>query len=211
MRSIAASRVSACPSATTISVLSPAARVMLVCNTAHGSSPAPTVCWSWCPRASPAGLLGPAVAAEELGAVGSPRRLPPTHVEEGDASAELGVPRVRRQQRLGLRFGFGDDPRCAGTTRRSEHPLGVCGDRQPPRSPGSVLHREHGQLHRRVRLDELDEVELNAAVEVLEAAVSGPMACDVGRFRASNRLRGRTPELAAVVVADVQRLAPADR
>ena len=134
---------------TTISVLSPAAK--LDARLQHGAriQPGPDRLLELVPAGESRRPLGPTVAAEELGAVGGPRRLPPAHVEEGDASAELGVPWVRRQHRLGLRFGFGDDPRCAGATRRSEHPLGVGGDRQAPRSPGSVLHGEHRQLHRR--------------------------------------------------------------
>ena len=94
-----------------------------------------------------------------------------------------------------------------GAARRAEHPLGVGGDRQAPRSPGPVLHGEHGDLDRVVERHELDEVELDAVVEVLEAAVSGAVARDVGRVRAANRLRRRAPQLTAVVVADVERLA----
>ena len=44
-------------------------------------------------------------------------------------------------------------------------------------------------------------------MDVLEAAVAGAVAGDVGRLRASDRLRRRAPELAGVVVADVDRLA----
>ena len=50
--------------------------------------------------------LGRAVATEELGPVSGERGLSPPQIQEGDATAELDVPRVGRQQRLGLRLAL---------------------------------------------------------------------------------------------------------
>ncbi len=55
--------------------------------------------------------------------------------------------------------------------------------------------------------DELDQVELDAVVQMLEPAVPGAVTGDVGRLLAADRQRRRAPQLAGVVVADVDRLA----
>ena len=78
--------------------------------------------------------LRSAVAAEELGPIGRPRRLPPAEVEEGDPAAELGVPWVAHEERPGLRVECRDDPRGAGPARGAQRPLGIGGHRQAPAS-----------------------------------------------------------------------------
>ena len=194
MSSIAASRVSACPSATTISVLSPAAKHDARLQHRARIEPGPDRLLEFVPAGESRRPLGPTVAAEELGAVGGPRRLPPAHVQEGDASAELGIPWVRRQHRLRRRFGFGDDPRALAPREvPSTHSAYAVSDRRRGR-PDRFATVSTDSFTGSVRLDELDQIELDAAVEVLEAAVPGPMARDVRRFRASNRLRGRAPD-----------------
>ena len=45
------------------------------------------------------GSIRAAVAAEELGPIGGPRRLPAAEVEERDPAGELGVPRVAHEER----------------------------------------------------------------------------------------------------------------
>ena len=153
------------------------------------------------------GPVRSAVAAEELGPIGRPRRLPPAEVEEGDPAAELGVPRVAHEERPRLRLQRRDDPGGAGPARGAQRPLGVGGHRQAPGAPGSVLDGQHRDLQGVVERDELDEVELDAVVQVLEPAVAGTVTGDVGRFLAADRLGRRTPQLAGVVVPDVDRLA----
>ena len=150
------------------------------------------------------GALWTTVASEELRPIGRPTGLPTAEIEEGDPAGEVGVPRVPGQQRLRFRLVLGDDVRCVGATRRAEHPLGVRSDGQAPRSAGSVLDREHRDLQRLVEWDELHEVEVDAVSHVLEAAVSGTVVGDVGRPLTPDRLRGRAPEVAGVVVADVE-------
>ena len=58
-----------------------------------------------------------------------------------------------------------------------------------------------------VERDELDEVELDPVVQVLEPAVPGAVPGDVRRLLAADRQGRRAPQLAGVVVADVDRLA----
>ena len=55
------------------------------------------------PAVQAGGPVRSAIAAEELGPIGRPGRLPPAEVEEGDPAAELGVPRVAHEERLRLR------------------------------------------------------------------------------------------------------------
>ena len=153
------------------------------------------------------GPVRSAVATEELGPIGSPRGLSPAQIEEGHAVAELGVPRVTHQERVGLRVQSRDDPGCTRPTRRTQHPFGVGRHRQTPRAPRAVLDGQHRNLHRVIERHELQQVELNAVVQVLEPAVSSAVVRDVRRFLTADRLGGRAPQLAAVVVADIDRLA----
>ena len=132
MRSAAAAASSASPSRTRTWVRAPSASSKLVCRAAHGSRPAPAAPCSRDPRSRPRGSLRSAVAAEELGPIGRPRRLPPAEVEEGDPAAELGVPRVAHEERPGLRLERRDDPGGAGPARGAQRPLGVGGHRQAP-------------------------------------------------------------------------------
>jgi hypothetical protein len=60
------------------------------------------------------GLTRGPVSAQELGPVGGPSGLPAGQIEEGDPSAELGVPRVSSNDRAGLRIELGHDVGCGG-------------------------------------------------------------------------------------------------
>ncbi len=129
-------------------------------------------------------VRGP-VAAEELGPIGRPRRLAPAEVEEGDPAAEFRVPRVAREERPVSGSSAVTIRGRAGPARGAQRPLGIGGHGQAPRAPGSVLDRQHRDLQGVVERDELDEVELDAVVHVLEPAVAGAVAGDVGRFLAA--------------------------
>ena len=153
------------------------------------------------------GSIRAAVAPEELGPIGRPRRLSPAEVEEGDPAAELGVPWVANEERARLRLDRGHDPRAAVPARGPQRPLGVRGHRQAPGAPGSVLDGQHRDLQRLVERDELDQVEADAVVDVLEPAVARAVTGDVGRSLEPDRLGRRAPQLTALVIADVDRLA----
>ena len=204
MSSTAAVVPSAWPRSTTISVRDPSASSTVVWRAAHGSNPAPAAPWRREPPASAAGRSGPPLRPRNSVRSAVQLVCRPLEIEEGDPAGEVGVPRVPGQQRLCFRLVLGDDVRCVGATRRAEHPLGVRRDGQAPRSTGSVLDREHRDLQRLVEWDELHEVEKDAVSHVLEAAVSGTVVGDVGRSLTPDRLRRRAPEVAGVVVADVE-------
>ena len=207
MRSPAAAASAASPSRTTTQVRAPSASSKLVCRAAHGSRPAPTAPLQPVAAIQAGRPLRGAVAAEELGPIGGPGRLPPAEVEERDPAGELGVPRVAGQDRARVGVQGRDDPRRARAARRPQHPLGVGGHRQAPGAARPVLDRQHRDLERVVGRDELDEVEVDAVVEMLEPAVAGAVPGDVGRLLAPDRQGRRAPQLAGLVVADVDRLA----
>ena len=58
-----------------------------------------------------------AVAAEKFRAVAGLGGLLAGQIGEGDASAEIAVPRVAREDRPGLRIHFGDDVTARGGAR----------------------------------------------------------------------------------------------
>ncbi len=58
--------------------------------------------------------VGRTIAAEELRAIGGPSRLSSAEIDERDATAELGVPRVANQYRPSIGVELGDDPMCCG-------------------------------------------------------------------------------------------------
>jgi hypothetical protein len=70
-----------------------------------------------------------------------------------------------------------------------------------------ILDRQDGDLDRLVERHELGELEVDAVAVVLEPAVARPVVGDVRRFVAPDRQRGGAPQVAAVVVSDVDRLA----
>ena len=82
------------------------------------------------------GAVECAVATEKLGSVRSPGELPSGKVCKCDARTELAAPGVPGEQRTGLPIDLRHDERRRGTTRRAEHPLEICGDREPSRSAG---------------------------------------------------------------------------
>ena len=151
-------------------------------------------------------MIRRAVAAEELRPVGGPRRLPAAEVGEGDARAELASPRVAREHRAGLGIDLGDDERRRGAPRHAEHPLDAGGHRQPSRPSGRVRQRETRDLDRIVERHQLQELERDAVRDVLEARVALPVPDDVRRGLLADRQRRRPPQLARLLVPDVDRL-----
>ncbi len=70
----------------------------------------------------------PTAAAEELGAVGGPRRLPSGQVGEGDAGAERGAPAIACEHRPGLRVDLRGDEGRRHSARGAENPFRIGGD-----------------------------------------------------------------------------------
>ena len=143
--------------------------------------PAPTARSSRRPRVQAGRSVRCAVAAEELGPVGGPFRLPAAEVEERDPAGELGVPRVAHEHRTA-------SPGSSSVTIRgplsprdvpSAHSAYAVTDRR--REPaGPILDGQHRDLERIVEWHELDQVELDAVVHVLEPAVARAVPRDVG-------------------------------
>ena len=153
-----------------------------------------------------------AVAAEELGAVAGHRAEGAqalVDVEEADPVAvvvAVGVPGVERAAVVG---DLGDDVRRGLPAQVAEHPFDVPGGRQLARAGPIVGEPQHEELDRRVGGDVDLQLRADAGLAQLEGAVAEAVAGDVGArlaFR-RRRQRGRRPELAGLLVAQVDRLA----
>ena len=70
-----------------------------------------------------------------------------------------------------------------------------------------VLDCEHRDLESVVQRHKLDEVKPDAVTLMLEPAVARAVMGDVGGILAADRQRRGTPQLAAVVIPNVDRLA----
>ena len=160
-----------------------------------------------------------AVAADELAAVAGPGQSTPAgaglsriggaahaQIGEGHAGAEIETPRVARQQGAGLGIHRGGDERRRGRSRAAQHPFDIGGDRHAACPSGAVGEGEAGDLHRVGERHELQQVEGDAVRLVLEATVALAVAGDVAGGLA-DRQRGRAPEVAGLLVADVEGLA----
>ena len=89
---------------------------------------------------------------------------------------------------------------------RAQDPFHVAGHRQPPRALGGVAQGQAGNPDRILERDVLEQLQRQAARGVLEAAVAEAMAGDVGRGLVADRLGGRRPEFAGVLVTHEERV-----
>ena len=94
-----------------------------------------------------------------------------------------------------------------GAAGRAEHPLDIGGNGKTPRPSGQICDLEPGYLYRIVDRHVLQELERNAVRDVLEPAVALAVPRDIGRAFLANRERRRSPEIAVVLVAKIDRLA----
>src|SRR5438067_2329762 len=152
------------------------------------------------------GMVRGSVPAEHFRAVTGPCRLASSEVGERHAIREVDVPWVARQEGARVIVERGDDEGCGGATRDAEDPLGICRDGETARAGGSVLDPQPRDLHRVVPRHELQEVERDAVRGMLEAAVALPMPHDVGPGLLADREQRRSPQRAALLIPDVQRL-----
>src|SRR5688572_1439025 len=75
-----------------------------------------------------------------------------------------------------------------------------------PDSIGKVAKHEARNLDRVIERNELDQIELDGMRGVLKAAVTAPMAGDIG-CAVADRLRGRRPKVATLLVPNKDRFA----
>ena len=152
------------------------------------------------------GIRGRAVPAEEFGAIPAQRPRQVVDVEEGDPARKLAVVGVSREQRAARGVDLGDDVGRGLRAQVAEHPLDESGGRQAPRAAGSIAHLEHRELDRILDVHVDPELGVDAAGGVLEDAVAESVAGPV-RHRTARREGRRRPEVAAFLVAQVDRLA----
>ena len=150
-------------------------------------------------------MLQCAVAPDEFGPVAAhaARRL--AGVEESDPVGEFRAERVAREQRTAFGVDFGDHVHDRFRPQIAEHPLGVSGGGEPARPARFVAQLDHRELDRCVRRHVDPDLRADAAFLVLEHAVAESVPADVGR-RPAHGQRHRRPEVAAVLVAQVEGL-----
>ena len=151
------------------------------------------------------------VAADELGAVAGEAALDSKcviDVEEADPVAVVVAVRVACVQRAAFERHVGEHMRRRLGAHVAEHPFDIAGHAQAARPPRAVAQTQHGELHCRIERDEDPQLGVDAVGLVFEEAVSKAMA---GGERVVTRAgqRGRRPELAALLVAQVDGLAAA--
>ena len=152
------------------------------------------------------GVIDGAVTPQELGAVTRPGRLPAAEVGERHARAEVGAPRIACEHRAGVRVDLGHDERRAGAARLAERPLDIGGDRQAPPATRRVRQGQTRDLDRIVEGDELQQMQRHTVAHTLEPAVALSVSRHVGADLLTNRQGRRAPDLAGLVVPDVDRL-----
>ncbi len=127
-------------------------------------------------------------------------------MEERGAIRELGAVGVARLQCAARRIDGGDHVHRGLRAQVAQHPLDVAGGREPARPARAVGDFQHRILDRRFPIDEHAQLGADALLGVLEHAVAEAVPRDVGRGAAA-RQRRRRPEMRAVFVAQVERLA----
>ena len=151
-------------------------------------------------------LCQAAQAAQELAAVCGQTVEALAGGGKGDPPAELGVPRVARQQRLAGVIELGDDELGGDVTRDAEHPFGIEGGSDAPGALRGVFEPQLDDLDRAVRRHEQAQPLTQPVAMVLENGIARAMPHQVGS-RGSARLRRRRPDLGRLLVTQVERLA----
>ena len=185
---------------------SPAARTV-VRSAPQGSRPAPTVLESGAAAGERRRALQCPVAADELPPVACPVRLAPGEIGEGDARSEGGVPWIAREHRAGVGIDLGRHERRGGRARRTQHPFHVGGHRQVPGAARGVAQRQARDLDRIVERHVLQKIGGDAVRRMLEPAVAPAMPRHIGGGVVADRQRRRAPQVAGVVVAQIEHLA----
>ena len=99
---------------------------------------------------------------------------------------------------------FGDHVHRRLGSQIAKDPFHVTGGREPARTPRSIAHLQHRELHRRIDGDVHAKLGADAILAVLEDAVAEAVAGDIGAGAAGGQRRGR-PELPGFLVAQEER------
>ena len=148
---------------------------------------------------------GAARASQELGPIGRPAVHRTIAGQERDRRRPVGVERVLGQQRLRAGVVRGRQPVCGAVAVDAQHPFGVVGHGEPPRPPGEIGHAQGHGLRGGVRPGERTHPLLQPVGRVLVGRVAGPVPDHV-RHRRPRGPRGRRPDRAGLLVAEVDRL-----
>ena len=153
------------------------------------------------------GRIDRSVAAEELRAVTGIRPHGFAAPRKPDASRVVHVPRIARDDGAGAGVDRGDDRQGPARARRTEVPLVVREQAQPPRPVGLVGDRHHHGLDRRVREDEDGGLLFDHRRHALEGGEAGAVPHNPAVARAAAQgARCGAPGLARLVIAHVDRL-----
>ena len=149
------------------------------------------------------------VAADELLPVAGPVGLAPGKIGERDARSERRIPWIAREHRAGVGIDLGRHERRGGTARRTEHPFDISGHRQVPHAARCVAQRQARDLDRIAERNVLQQFGGDAVRGMLEPAVAPAVPRHIGGGVVADRQRRRTPQVAGIVVAQIEHLARA--
>ena len=148
-----------------------------------------------------------AVSADEFAPIASPAGLSAAQIGEGDARSEARIPAVAGEHRAGGGVDFGRNKRQGRGTRRAENPFDIGCNAEPTRPARAIGQHEARNLDRIVDRHVLQQIRCNLMRDMFEAGVSAAVAGDISRGRVANRQRRRSPEVACVIVSQVERFA----
>ena len=146
------------------------------------------------------------MATEELAPAAGPGLRASIEIEPGHAVRELGIPGIAREHGTAL-HGLGDDERRLPRAAEAERPFGIRHDGEAALAARAVAQSQHAPLDRLDGIDEHQQLRFDALDLDLEAAVALAVRDVVTRIGATHGLCAGAPDVAAVLVAQVQRLA----
>ena len=145
------------------------------------------------------------VSAEEFGAIAGHHAGGLLDIDESDAAGKVGVIGIAREEGAAAGIDFRHEMREAFVAEFAENPFPVAGGGKFSGAAGNVFNFELGEFDRRIESHKNGQLCFNAVFDVLEYGVAEAVANDVGRFAAGRERSGR-PEIAALLVANIERL-----
>ena len=209
MRPRASSALAASPRKKTTSTLPLGGSSIFVRSAAQGSRPAPTFFDSGCGAGERGGIGERAVAPDELATIAGPVGLSAAEIGESDARSEAHAPGIAGEDRPRDGVELRGNKRQRGRTRRAENPFDIGRHAEPARPARLIGQHEARNLDRSVDRRVLHEIGRDLVRDMLESAVSASVAGHVCRRGVSDGKRRRTPQVAAVVVSEIEGFAAA--
>ena len=148
---------------------------------------------------------GGAVSPQKLSAI---RRIRARQFGAGhkrNASFEIGIVGIAREQRAGLLIDFGNDVHRIFAAQLAQDPFPITSQRELTAAAGIIPDFENRKLDRLVKGNINRQLRMNTAFAVSKDAITESVADLVWRFTARGQ-GGRRPKMPARFVAQIKRL-----